>query len=181
MGTVIEIMPELLRDDQELKGPKRKRLPGASMEVPIEAPLAIKKGIAKRLQRSGALKRVEHKIKLGMMVAVEELREDPNAPGHLERHRFKNASPYELKALQCVYNFLSQHNLTYTLSALIEESAVPRVQSESADIISLVRAVGGSDLIDDEEEDGELSLLVKGTSAPISRGRFQRNALDEED
>jgi hypothetical protein len=162
------------------------------MEVPIEAPLPIKKGIAKRLQRSGALKRIERKIKLGMMVAVEELREDPNSPGHLERKKFMNASPYELRALEAVYNFLSERNVTYTLSALIEESAVPRRQSESASILNFIenrrtasqRAYADrADRIepDEEEDEDDSALLVKAASgrkgALISRRTFGRNAL----
>lgn len=55
------------------------------MQVPIEAPIEIKKKIAKKLQKSGALKRIERKIKLGMMVAVEEIKSEPNEKTHLER------------------------------------------------------------------------------------------------
>jgi hypothetical protein len=108
------------------------------MEIPIEAPVEIKRAIAKRLQKSGALKRIERKIKLGMMVAVEEIREDPKAPGNLERRRFRDASVHELRGLQAVYNFLAERNLTYTLSALLEESGVRRNNSEAADILTLL-------------------------------------------
>ena len=47
------------------------------MQVPIEAPIEIKKKIAKKLQKNGALKKIERKIKLGMMVAVEEIKSEP--------------------------------------------------------------------------------------------------------
>jgi hypothetical protein len=139
---------------------------------------------------------MERKIKLGMMVAVEELREDPNSPGYLERGKFKNAAPYELRALQAVYAFLSERKLTYTMSALIEESAVPRSQSESEDVLELANIDtsasqraddGGSDVLDFEEEEEEeedrkdSSFSAKGASgqkgAPISRRAFGRNAL----
>lgn len=108
------------------------------MEVPIEAPREIKKAIAKRLQKSGALKRIERKIKLGMMVAVEEIREDPKAPGNLERRKFKDASVHESKALQAIYNFLSERNMSYTLSCLLEESTVRRNTSDVTDILDYI-------------------------------------------
>lgn len=108
------------------------------MEVPIEAPREIKKAIAKRLQKTGVLKRVERKIKLGMLVAVEELREDPKAPGNLERKKFKDASVHETKALQAIYNFLAERNMTYTLSCLLEESAIRRNQADTTDLLELI-------------------------------------------
>ena len=108
------------------------------MEVPIEAPREIKKAIAKRLQKTGVLKRIERKIKLGMLVAVEEIREDPKAPGNLERKKFKDASPHETKALQAIYNFLAERNMTYTLSCLLEESSIRRHQADTTDILELL-------------------------------------------
>lgn len=121
------------------------------MEIPIEAPHEIKKKIAKRLQKNGALKRIERKIKLGMMVAVEEIREDPQQKGNLERKRFKDASPHELKSLQAVYNFLSERNMTYTLSTLLEESCVRRSPTDTTDILDLV----SSDVEDNIEENSQ--------------------------
>lgn len=96
------------------------------MQIPIDAPLEIKKKIARRLQKNGSLKNIETKIKLGMMVAVEELRENKDEKTHLDRRPFKSASASEMKAIQLIYNYLSQHNMTYTLSALIEESCVKK-------------------------------------------------------
>ena len=112
------------------------------MEVPIEAPREIKKAVAKRLQKSGALRRIERKIKLGMLVAVEEIREDPKAPGNLERRKFKDASPHEVKALQAIYNFLAERNMTYTLSCLLEESSVRRNQADTTDLLELLEDEG---------------------------------------
>jgi hypothetical protein len=129
------------------------------MEAVIDVPPPIRKNVAKRLQKSGALKRIERKIKLGMMVAAEEIREDAFAPSHLEHQKFKNASPYELQALQAVSKFLSSRNLTYTLSVLVEESAV-RLQGDAVNIIDLVRLrlqrpPGRSWPIEEEEEEEE--------------------------
>lgn len=109
-----------------------------TIDVPIEAPLEIKKKIAKKLQKGGVLKRIERKIKLGMMVAIEEIQEDPKDNGHLERKPFKNASVYEQKALQAVFNYLYDHNMTYTLSAMLEESCGRRKQSDTTNILDYV-------------------------------------------
>jgi hypothetical protein len=132
------------------------------VEIAIEAPIEIKKPIARKLQKSGALKKIERKIKLGMMVAIEELREDPGAPGNLERRKFKKASPYELRALQVVYNFLAERGLTYTLSAVLEESCEKRNQGEVADIRDLLQftqagavAAMKTEEEEDEEEDDD--------------------------
>ena len=111
------------------------------MQVPIEAPLEIKKKIARRLQKSGALKKIERKIKLGMMVAVEEIKSDPKEPTHLERHRFKDASINEIKALQCIYAYLAENNMTYTLSTLLEESCVERQTSSNYDLLEVLEDV----------------------------------------
>jgi hypothetical protein len=129
----------------------------AALEVPIEAPTHVKKDIARKLQKSGALRRIETKIKLGMMVAVEEIREDPKQLGALERHRFKDASPHELRGLQLVYRFLAERGLTYTLSTLAEKSCVRRTDSERTSLLSLVRAASAPRsprrLVDEEEEE----------------------------
>ena len=110
----------------------------STLDVPIEAPVEIKKKIAKKLQKSGALKRIERKIKLGMMVAIEELQDDPKGNGNLERKKFKNASVYEQRALQVVFNFLADHNMTYTLSALLEESCSKRNMNDTSDIFDYI-------------------------------------------
>lgn len=115
------------------------------MEVPIEAPREIKRAIAKHLQKSGALKRIERKIKLGMMVAVEEIREDPKSPGNLERRKFKDASVHESKALQAIYNYLSERNMSYTLSCLLEESSVRRNPSDTTDILDFLEPIEKDD------------------------------------
>ncbi|OHT14611.1 hypothetical protein TRFO_42945 [Tritrichomonas foetus] len=108
------------------------------MEIPIDAPLEIKHKIAKKIQKNGSLRHVERKIKMGMMIAVQELRENPDAIGNLERKPFKNANPYELKALQSIFNFLSTNNMAYTLSTLLEESAVRRNINDTTDIMELI-------------------------------------------
>jgi hypothetical protein len=110
------------------------------MELPLDAPVALKRGITRHLKRNGALRRIEIKVKLGMRVAVEEIRTDPNAVGALERHRFQHSSPHELHALQVIYAFLSERSLTYTLSALEEESCVGRESAEAMALTDLVHS-----------------------------------------
>lgn len=110
------------------------------MQVPIEAPIEIKKKIAKKLQKSGALKRIERKIKLGMMVAVEEIKSEPNEKTHLERLPFKDATINEIKGLQAIYSYLAKRNLTYTLSTLLEESCVKRQQNSNYDLVEVIES-----------------------------------------
>ena len=125
------------------------------MEIPIEAPNEVKRRIARKIEENGVLKRVERKIKMGMMIAVQELRENPQSHGNLERKPFKDANPYELKALQAIFNFLSDHNMSYTLSTLLEESGVKRINSDSTDITKIIEQalnLGKIDYVDDSDE-----------------------------
>ncbi|EAY17492.1 hypothetical protein TVAG_494340 [Trichomonas vaginalis G3] len=110
------------------------------MNVPIEAPIEIKKKIAKKLQKSGALKRIERKIKLGMMVAVEEIKSEPTEKTHLERLPFKDATINEIKGLQAIYSYLAKRNMTYTLSTLLEESCVKRQTNTNYDLLEVIES-----------------------------------------
>jgi hypothetical protein len=169
------------------------------MEVPIEAPIHVKKDIARKLQKSGVLRRIEMKIKLGMLVAVEEIREDPKQPGVLERHKFKDVSTHELRGLQIIYSFLAERGLTYTLSALLEESCVQRSASERTHLVSLVRPAPAQrrarppPIQEDEEEEDEppprnsrsatrsrpaVKASVKGTRTHSTRNRA---LIDDDD
>lgn len=126
-----------------------------SVNVPIDAPLEVKKKIAKRLQKKGALKKIERKIKLGMMVAVEEIRSDPSEKTHLERLPMKNASVNELKALQAIYAYLAENNMTYTLSTLLEETCVKRNPSNKYDILEVLAEMNEDegDSFNDNDDD----------------------------
>ncbi|OHT03697.1 hypothetical protein TRFO_28831 [Tritrichomonas foetus] len=168
---------------------KRKGI-SPTLDVPIEAPIEIKKKIAKKLQRSGVLKRIERKIKLGMMVAIEEIQEDPKAKGNLERKPFKNADGYENKALQAVFNYLYEHNMTYTLSALLEESSSRRNPSDTTNILDYVSkdALPAYDAISNRDDDlisseasqsePQLDQLIdsemSSDSAPSTRRKYSR-------
>lgn len=141
------------------------------MQVPIEAPIEIKKKIAKKLQKSGALKKIERKIKLGMMVAVEEIKSEPNEKSHLERLPFKDATINETKALQCIYAYLAQHNMTYTLSTLLEESCVKRQQTTDYNLIDVIASANQDDYEEEEE------VFTK----PKSKSYKQRQFSDDSD
>lgn len=108
------------------------------MQLPIEVPKELQKKLAKNLQTSGFLKKIERKIKIGMMVALEEIREDPSSCSHLVKRPPKTVNIYEQRALQTIYNFLSKNHMTYTLSALIEESCIDKSPQESPDILELI-------------------------------------------
>jgi hypothetical protein len=170
------------------------------MEIPIEAPVHVKKDIARKLQKSGVLRRIEMKIKLGMLVAVEEIREDPKQPGVLERHRFKDAATNELRGLQLIYNFLAERGLTYTLSAMLEESCVQRSVSERTELVSLVKPTPVKRRLppkqrrgeEEEEEDPPPRRTRSGVLAVAKRGKARgrggrtplkrsRTLLDDDD
>jgi hypothetical protein len=138
----------------------------------IDPSLPIKKAIDKRLQKRGVLTRIERKIKLGMMVAFEELRENPDAPGNLDRRKFRDAPPSELRALQLVYNFLAERNLSYTLSALLEESATVRA-SEPTDILDVLRTAPVPRRADQTLDDDEYAIgSDRGFESPTSKRTF---------
>ncbi|EAY20043.1 hypothetical protein TVAG_365510 [Trichomonas vaginalis G3] len=120
------------------------------MNVPIEAPIEIKKKIAKKLQKSGALKRIERKIKLGMMVAVEEIKSEPTEKTHLERLPFKDATINEIKGLQAIYAYLAKRNMTYTLSTLLEESCVKRQANSNYDLLEVLESANQRSFDEDE-------------------------------
>ena len=125
------------------------------MQVPIEAPKEIKRQIAKKLQKNGSLKRIETKIKLGMMVSVEEIKENEKK-SHLERLPFKkNNSKVELNALQTVYNYLSSKNLTYTLSTLLEETSIEKSSNNKFNIFNYLFY----EEEDEEEEEIKKNIL----------------------
>lgn len=108
------------------------------MEFNIDVPDEIKPKIMQKLIQNGILKTIKRKVKMGMMIAVQEIRENNESESILERKIFKNASPYELKALQSVFNFLATYNLNYTLSTLLEESAVRRSSSDTTNVLDLI-------------------------------------------
>jgi hypothetical protein len=139
------------------------------MIPPVEAPLQIRKAIEKRLQKRGVLKQIERKIKLGMMVAVEELRQCHDGSGTLDRRKFKDAPPSELRGLQLVYNFLDSRNLIYTLGALREESATARTD-EPADILDVVRIAPRTDRQRPDEDDGYATGSDDEFETPLTRG-----------
>ena len=114
------------------------------VEVPFDAPVEIKKKIAKQNKRKGALSSIERKIKLGLLISIEELREDPNGESKLERKKFKNANSRELEALWSVFNFLAEHNLTYTLSTILEESCVQRNKAQKTRVEDLIQFIEDS-------------------------------------
>jgi hypothetical protein len=154
------------------------------MEVPIDCPVPIKKDIARKLQSNGSLRRIEKKIQLAMMVAVEEIRDDPQKPGALERHHFNNASPHELRGLQLVYDYLSDRGLAYTLGALTEESCVPRGSAGRTSLFELVRTIrsrrpNAEYLLEEEEENPEVppqrDLLSR--SSGTARGSSTKSVL----
>ena len=81
------------------------------MEFEIDIPEEIKPNLIERLNQNGALKSVNRKVKMGMMVAIQEIRENRQSQSYLTKKPFENSSPYEMKALQSVFDFLSTHDL----------------------------------------------------------------------
>lgn len=108
------------------------------MEFEIEIPEEIKPNIIERLNQNGSLKSLNRKVKMGMMIAIQEIRENRQSQSYLTKKPFENSSPYEMKALQSVFDFLSTHNLFYTLATLFEESAIRKSGEKNVDVIDLI-------------------------------------------
>lgn len=108
------------------------------MEFQIDVPDEIKPKIMQKITQNGTLKSIKRKVKIGMMIAVEEIKNESESESYLERKIFKNASPYELKALQSIFNFLSTNKMNYTLSTLLEESAVRRNNTDTLSVIDVI-------------------------------------------
>lgn len=108
------------------------------MELHIDAPREVRAGIAERLRQHKTLEAIERRVRAGMLVAMDEIREQITGVSAIESGKFKGSSAREIRGLQLIYNFLADRGMTYTLSCLLEESTVRRSRADTDDISDLI-------------------------------------------
>ena len=113
----------------------------------FQVPPEIKERVAQKLRNSGALKQIARKIKVGMTAAIHELR-NPNAKSSLELQIIGVDDKAERAALQSIYSFLEQKGLDYTLSALQQETQIPK---ENVAVYDIRDIVADEDFEEEEE------------------------------
>lgn len=125
------------------------------MDLDFQVPQEIREKVAQRLKNSGALKQIARKIKVGMTAAIHELRDHPDAKSSLELQIFADKSQEEIHALQAIYSFLEERDLTYTLSTLIEEAGVEKADNPSPNLIDIVHSQMNADSDEMLSQDGD--------------------------
>jgi hypothetical protein len=121
-------------------------------------PESLREKVHDRLHQSGALERIDHRIKLAMCAAIEVLRGDKSPRPIFENIGF-NKPEVEIQALQSVYAYLKSVDLSWTLEAFVQETTVPVLEdAETPALIDLLEQgneeVEG-DEIDAEEDEGD--------------------------
>jgi hypothetical protein len=122
-------------------------------------PESLRGQVHDRLDKSGALERIDHRIKVAMCAAIEVLRGDKSSRPIFENIGFKKPEP-EIQALQTVYAYLKSVGLTWTLETIVQETNVQ--VSEDAETLSLIDLLeqgngeGEGDELEAEEEEDDV-------------------------
>jgi hypothetical protein len=120
----------------------------ASLDVP--GPQELKPIVWERLQENGTLRRLNKNIKIALTSAIGEMRGTRDTQSVLD-NRFKPQYDVELAALQTIYQYLAEQDLTWCLQCLIDETQIPK-ESDAFDLIQVL------DLGEDEEGEDNESL-----------------------
>ena len=80
--------------------------------------------LIKKLWDSGSLNKIESKIKRGMYIAIQELKENLNSESGLLYEPFFDIDKEELIAIDIILNYLKKNNLNSTLLTFLEESNI---------------------------------------------------------
>jgi hypothetical protein len=138
---------------------------------------ALKERVHEKVVKSGAMDRIDHRIKQGMCAAIESLRGDKTPKPIFADLGFKKGR-IEIVALQSIYQFLASVGLNWTLETLSQDtnvkpqpSAVPLVDwltNPPKGAIDLEDENNGEEAeadegegIDVEEEDGAEEPVVE--------------------
>jgi hypothetical protein len=118
----------------------------------------LKGAVWERLMADGTLKRMNKNIKIALTSAIGEMRGTTDTDSVLD-NRFRPKHSVELSALQTIYQYLAEHDLTWSLQCLIDETQV-RKDPDAFDLIQVMDP-GEPDMDDEsleeehEEEDDE--------------------------
>jgi hypothetical protein len=104
---------------------------------------------------NGTLKRLNGNIKIALTIAVGEMRGVRDAESVLDT-RFKPKYQSDLTALQTVYQYLAEHDLSWSLQCRIDETQIQK-DEDAFDLIQLLDMGESEDGRDEEtlEEEEE--------------------------
>jgi hypothetical protein len=123
------------------------------MSLNVEIPDALKQKVHAKLEQSGALDTIDHRIKQGMCAAIEYLRGDKSPKKPFAGLGFQK-DEREVKALQVIYKYLASVGLTWSLETIQQETNVKADDTEIPALIDVLTGTAskGEELDADEEE-----------------------------
>lgn len=95
----------------------------AFSSIPAELSREVKEKLRQTINEKGVFKDLKKKVRKGMKIASADL-EKNKISKKLER-KFSEKDNSEIEALSRIYKYLEKRNLTWTLTTLIDEVAVP--------------------------------------------------------
>jgi hypothetical protein len=124
----------------------------------LPGPQELKEAVWERLQENGTLKRLNKNIKIALTSAIGEMRGTRATESVLD-NRFKPTYDVELTGLQTIYQYLAEHDLTWSLQCLIDETQVQK-ESDAFDLIEVLglgenEDVEDGEILEEEEEEDE--------------------------
>jgi hypothetical protein len=123
------------------------------MSITIDVPPALRAKVHDKLAASGALDRIDRRVRQGMCAAIEALRGDKSPKPVFTALGF-NKPDVELKAIQVVYKYLTSVGLTWTLDTLVQETNLRPAEANDASLLNLIASASGT-IADDEEDQAD--------------------------
>jgi hypothetical protein len=122
----------------------------------LPGPQELKATVWERLQENGTLRRLNKNIKIALTSAIGEMRGTRDTDSVLD-NRFKPIYEVELAGLQTIYQYLAEHELTWSLGCLIDETQI-RKEPDAFDLIEVLDLGEEADhddgeIIEEEEEE----------------------------
>jgi hypothetical protein len=96
---------------------------------------SLKVVVREKLRKKGVVEQIDHRIKVGMVAAIGELRGQKNVGGVFDALGF-NKAPIEIKALHAIYAFLEKVGLSWTRECFISETQV-QPEHSAFDLVQL--------------------------------------------
>jgi hypothetical protein len=123
------------------------------MSIKIDVPPALRAKVHDKLVASGALERIDRRVRHGMCAAIETLRGDKSPKPVFESLGF-NKPAAELKSIQVVYKYLGDVGLTWTLDTLVQETNLRPADTSDPSLLDLLANPSGA-IADDEEDEAD--------------------------
>jgi hypothetical protein len=141
---------------------------------------ALKERVHEKVVKSGAMDRIDHRIKQGMCAAIESLRGD-RAPKPIFADLGFKRKRLEVVGLQSVYQFLASVGLTWTLETLSQDTNVPPQQGAVPLVDWLTNPPKGGAGLDDDEGGGDGEDGEPEEDAGAEDGAAEGSLLEEEE